>query len=301
MMFNSRLESYQKPFFDAMLGAGSTTYKPSALRRHDRPDPENVQQGFHAPDYGRLSKGFAITDRWELAAPPFVATKANNTPADNARLFAVLNVAMADASILAWDQKYCHDFWRPVAGIREHDKSMGPGATQASSSMDTDCDPLWSPLGAPNSNRITKNFTPPFPASPSGHATFGAAAFHITRLFYGQGGRYDEQTLGEDDLFDGLDFVSDELNGITTDNTGAPRPRHRRRFPDGLWRMIEENGRSRVYLGVLWVFDAFVVDANDDADLYRMKDRVRVRHRVRRGPRLKRSRARSCAKCVTRF
>jgi hypothetical protein len=58
-----------------------------------------------------------------------VAKKAGNLSADNALLFAFVNVAMADAGILAWDQKYCHDFWRPVVGIREHDKSMGPGAT----------------------------------------------------------------------------------------------------------------------------------------------------------------------------
>lgn len=37
------------------------------------------------------------------------------------------------------------------------------------------------------------------------------------------------------------------------------RPRHVRAFPDGLWQMIEENGRSRVFLGVHWVFDAFAV------------------------------------------
>jgi hypothetical protein len=314
-------------------GAGSTTYKASPLRGHHRPDPDNITQGFYAPDYGRLSKGFAITERFELAPPPFdnpeyeealrevrgkgikpelmgtlpnnvssrtidetaiglywaydgasqlgtpprlynqivraIAKKMNNSPTDNTRLFAFVNVAMADAGILAWDQKYCHDFWRPVVGIREHDKSMGPGATQPTDDMDNDCDPLWLPLGAPNTNRVTKNFTPPFPAYPSGHATFGAAAFHITRLFYGQGGRYDQGTLTADTLFDGLDFVSDEMNGINTDNTGAPRPRHRRRFPDGLWQMIEENGRSRIYLGVHWVFDAFVVGSNDEPDLDR--------------------------------
>jgi vanadium chloroperoxidase len=33
--------------------------------------------------------------------------------------------------------------------------------------------------------------------------------------------------------------------------------------------MIEENGRSRVYLGVHWVFDAFVVTEDDELDLYR--------------------------------
>ncbi|HEY5980828.1 MAG TPA: hypothetical protein VIT41_14475, partial [Microlunatus sp.] len=45
------------------------------------------------------------------------------------------------------------------------------------------------------------------------------------------------------------------------------RPRHTRNFPDGLWQMIEENGRSRVYLGVHWVFDAFAVKPNGAMDL----------------------------------
>jgi vanadium chloroperoxidase len=33
--------------------------------------------------------------------------------------------------------------------------------------------------------------------------------------------------------------------------------------------MIEENGRSRIYLGVHWIFDAFVVTDKNEADLYR--------------------------------
>src|SRR5262249_8352612 len=156
--------------------------------------------------------------------------------ATNARLFAFVNVAMADAGILSWDQKYIHDFWRPVVGIREHDRSLGPGATQAGDHVTNDGDPLWLPLGAPLSNRLGKNFTPPFPAYPSGHATFGAAALHITRLFYGKGGRYKDGTLSPDPLFDGLAFVSEELNGVTTDNTGAARLRHLRKFPQGLLR-----------------------------------------------------------------
>jgi vanadium chloroperoxidase len=146
-----------------------------------------------------------------------------NTPAQNARLFALVNVAMADAGILAWDQKYIHDFWRPVVGIREHDASMGPGATAPDNDISNDCDADWLPLGAPRTNRIGKNFTPPFPAYPSGHATFGAAAFHITRLFYNQGGRFGNNTLSRDNLFDGLSFVSDELNGISRDNKGTVR------------------------------------------------------------------------------
>lgn len=205
---------------------------------------------------------------------------------DNARLFALINVAMADAGILAWDQKYIHDFWRPVVAIREHDDSFGPGATHSTSVISEHADPQWLPLGAPASNsqgisfRVTnepdfpknrstpgymRNFTPPFPAYPSGHATFGAACFHAARLFYGVpvGDRQSDQ------LFESLDFVSDEFNGVTQDNEGTVRPRHVRRFPGGLWQMVLENGFSRVCLGVHWIFDAFVLGPAGDPDFGR--------------------------------
>jgi vanadium chloroperoxidase len=192
-----------------------------------------------------------------------VAIGRGNSDAQNARLFALVNTAMADAGILAWDQKYIHDFWRPVVGIREHDRSFGL-AGEADSDVSDDADVGWLPLGAPSTNSMgAKNFTPPFPAYPSGHATFGAAAFHVTRLFY-------SVPLGNrspDTLFDGLAFVSDEFNGVNFDNRGTVRPRHLRRFPQGLWQMIEENGRSRVFLGVHWVFDAFDVKPNGQMDL----------------------------------
>jgi membrane-associated phospholipid phosphatase len=194
-----------------------------------------------------------------------VAMARGNSPAQNARLFALLNTAMADAGILAWDQKYFHNLWRPVVGIRQHDASLGPLAVPGDV-VDNDCDAGWLPLGGPKTNEPgIKNFTPPFPAYPSGHATFGAAAFHIVRLFYG----IPKGHTGTDNLFDSMSFVSEELNGINTDNKGTVRPRHLRNFPRGLWQMIEENGRSRVYLGVHWVFDAFSVDGNNEIDVTR--------------------------------
>lgn len=206
-----------------------------------------------------------------------------NDEGENARLFAFVNAAMGDAGILAWEQKYCHDFWRPVVGIREHDKSCGPAARNppdATNDIDADADPFWLPLGAPNTNRtLMKNSTPNFPAYPSGHATFGAAAFHITRLFYGKGfaggdtaviagGKliFKNGNLVDDDLLDGLAFISEELNGMNQDNEGTVRPRHVRNFnldagnkplSGGLGRMIIENAASRIYLGVHWIFDAF--------------------------------------------
>lgn len=190
-----------------------------------------------------------------------IADGQGNDVAANARLFALVNAAMADAGILAWDDKYIYDVWRPVVGIREHDPSTGPGAV-GGSVLDADADPGWLPLGSPSTNNVgRKNFTPPFPAYPSGHATFGAAAFQTVRRFYGQDG------YCSDDLVEDLKFVSEELNGISVDNTGTVRPRHTRRFPGGVWQMIEENSRSRIFQGVHWVFDGFAVNEKDEIDL----------------------------------
>jgi len=182
----------------------------------------------------------------------------------------VVNAAIGDAGILAWDDKYFYDLWRPVLGIREHDPSTGPTAV-GGNVLDPDADPGWLPLASPRTNNVgRKNFTPNFPAYPSGHATFGAAVFQSVRRFYDKG------EYGSDDLVAGLEFVSDEFNGVSVDNTGTVRPRHARNFPNGLWQMIEENSRSRVFLGVHWVFDAFAVNGADEIDLTQNVGGVRL-------------------------
>ena len=97
------------------------------------------------------------------------------------------------------------------------------------------------PLGAPASNLAGPNFTPPFPAYPSGHAGFGGALFETMRRFY-----------GTDHI--GFTFVSDEFNGTTHDSDGTVRPYMPRSFST-LSQAEEENGQSRIYLGIHWVFD----------------------------------------------
>lgn len=190
-----------------------------------------------------------------------VAMAQGNNEGQNARLFAFVNAAMGDAGILCWEQKYCHDFWRPVVGIREHDERLGPAAPYLGVSANfLDGDPFWLPFGAQSTNQTdVKNFTPNFPSYPSGHATFGAAALHITRMFYG----IPANDKNPDGLAPGF-VVSDEFNGINRDNDGTVRPRHTRAFPGGLWEMIIENATSRVLLGVHWIFDAF--DFSEDKD-----------------------------------
>ena len=149
---------------------------------------------------------------------------------------------MADTCIAVWESKYFYDFWRPVTGIREADEGTGPtGAGDGNPA--TVGDPSFTPLGAPASSFKfnAPDCTPPFPAYPSGHAGFGGALFRILRRFYRTG-----------DI--AFTFVSDEFNGVTRDNDGTVRPLVPRSF-SLLSEAKEENGQSRIYLGIHWAFD----------------------------------------------
>lgn len=175
-----------------------------------------------------------------------VAKTQGNTMEQNARLFALINCAMADAGIHAWHWKYCFDLWRPVVGIREDDKATGPAATP-DKKITPPCDPFWKPFGAPRSNELKASFTPPFPTYPSGHASFGGATFEMVRLFYAHPDPMTEDTIE-------FTLASDELNGKTTDGDGSVRTRHARKY-SSMAEAMYDNSVSRIYLGVHWRFD----------------------------------------------
>jgi membrane-associated phospholipid phosphatase len=163
------------------------------------------------------------------------------------QILTAINVAMADAGIAAWYWKYHYDFWRPVIGVREADAGWGPtGKGDGNSLRHEKGDPFWLPLGAPKSNPIkvgSNNITPNFPAYPSGHSTFGSACFETAAALLGK---------RPEDIM--VEFVSDELNGKTTDYKGVVRPKLKLKL--SLRQAIVENEISRVYLGVHWLFDA---------------------------------------------
>jgi hypothetical protein len=184
--------------------------------------------------------GLGTPPRLYNQATRVIAQQKHNTEVENARLFALVNLALADAGIASWDTKYLENFWRPINAIRESDPGTGPTGL-GDGNPSTVGDPTWTPLGAPNDNGGGTNFTPPFPAYTSGHATFGAAAFTAIRRFYGT---------------DNISFTlgSDEFNGITVDQNGQVRPVVTRHY-SSLSQAIEENGISRIYLGIHWRFD----------------------------------------------
>ncbi len=86
-----------------------------------------------------------------------IARQRNMSIEAEARLFALLNIALADAAIVCWDGKYAFDFWRPITAISHADSDDNP---------DTAPDPGWDSLIV----------TPPFPEYPSGHSVFSGAA-----------------------------------------------------------------------------------------------------------------------------
>jgi hypothetical protein len=102
---------------------------------------------------------------------------------ENARLFALLGIASADAAIVSWDNKYAYNDWRPVTGIQNADTDGNPK---------TFADATWSSLIA----------TPPFPAYTSGHSTFSSSSARVLEFFFGT---------------DDVDFstTSDGLPGVT--------------------------------------------------------------------------------------
>jgi vanadium chloroperoxidase len=183
-----------------------------------------------------------------------------NTWLDEAGLLKALTAAavgMADAGIQAWHYKFSetHMMWRPVLGIRK------------ASDPETPADPSWRPLGRPDTNGTALAVTPNFPAYPSGHATFGAAAFEVLRRYIR---RHDPAHSFTDDQEDAIafTFVSDEFDGVSVDpRTGKPRPRKARHYPS-LWRAIVDNSESRIFLGVHWRFDGISRKGPNDTSIF---------------------------------
>jgi hypothetical protein len=85
---------------------------------------------------------------------------------ENARLFGLLNLSLADGYIASWESKYHYSFWRPVTAIHEAATDGNPA---------TVADPTWTPL----------QFTYPIPDHDSGHSVEGGAGAEALKQFFG--------------------------------------------------------------------------------------------------------------------
>ena len=146
------------------------------------PGPPSLDSERYAADYNEVKELGAVVgstrteDQTQIAlfwadgagteTPPghwnsiaqIIGAAQGNTLEENARLFGLLNIAMADAATCAWDAKYTFHFWRPVTAIA---------------------------FAEPELNWASFIVTPPFPDYVSGHSTFSGAAATVLALFYG--------------------------------------------------------------------------------------------------------------------
>ncbi len=102
---------------------------------------------------------------WNAIAGEISATRELSLM-ENVRLFALLNLTLADAAISCWEAKFHYYYWRPIDAIREADADGNP---------ETIADPDWTAL----------IFMPPFPDYTSGHSTFSRSAATILAGFFG--------------------------------------------------------------------------------------------------------------------
>jgi hypothetical protein len=198
------------------------------------PPPPALKSGKYARNYnevkllGSLNSPFRPQDRTDVAgfyaaASPVqiwnsaarqVSADHGLTLSENARLFGHLAMAMVDASIVCWDNKYTYNFWRPLSAIR---------AGHLDGNARTERDLAWTPLIS----------TPGHPSYPSGHASVSGAARRVLERAFGKDGHdivlttaslptvvlsyasFDEITTDIDDarIYGGIHFRFDQEAG----------------------------------------------------------------------------------------
>lgn len=118
---------------------------------------EQTQVGYFWADSGPFMWQRTLRD---------IASRYQPNVGDSARMFALVDLAMADAQIVCWSTKYEFSFWRPLTAITLADQDGNP---------DTEADSNWRPL-------IN---TPNFPEYTSGHTTSSAAAAETLQKLFG--------------------------------------------------------------------------------------------------------------------
>ena len=156
---------------------------------------------------------------WNQLARDQLSPRFGLDTADQARLYAIVNLAAADAAISCWNDKYYWSFWRPRAAIREAGTDGNPATVP---------DPNWESLFAPATQTTPPLGTPPFPDHPSGHSCVSGAVLNALADFFGR---------------DKVEF--DIVSGRSLDGVPIPK-RHFERFSDALQEVVE----ARIWGGI---------------------------------------------------
>jgi hypothetical protein len=143
----------------------------------DRTEYQTLCTPFWSDDLGTATP----PGHWNVIAQD-IARRRNLSVPECARLFALLNLAEADAGISCWETKYYFNFWRPENALRELDPKLNPNIVN-------------------KPDFIPNMASPPFPSYISGHSTFSAAGARMISL-----------CIGTDDV--DFSVTSDGLPGV---------------------------------------------------------------------------------------
>jgi hypothetical protein len=208
---------------------------PAQFRSHG---PNSLTSGLYAKEFNEVKEIGALNSTtrtddqtkaavfWQFAPIALwntlgreLADRYNLNTADQARFYAMFNLAAADGAISCWNDKYYWSFWRPRAAIREGDTDGNPK---------TIGDPNWESLFSPATVTTPPLGTPPFPDHPSGHGCVSGATLSAMADFFGKD-KVEITVVG-----------GRSLNGVLIP------PRHFDRFSDALDEIIE----ARIWGGI---------------------------------------------------
>ena len=126
-----------------------------------------VSQGLRTPDEAQIAVWHTEQAQFQFNRIARSESAADHRDLiEHARLFALLNMALADATTSVFEAKYHFNLWRPSTAIRNAD---------IDSNDDTVADPNWTPF-------LT---TPPHPEYPAAHGAVQAAAARIMKQYFG--------------------------------------------------------------------------------------------------------------------
>ena len=139
--------------------------------------------------------GAPIQNYWNEIAQT-AALAHGTTLVQNARLFALLDLTLADSVIAFYDAKYTYHFWRPITAIRAADSDGNPA---------TAGDPNWTPLAT----------TALDPSYPGAHAVVSAAGADVLATFFGDNDSFgvtSEVLPGVERTFSSFSAAADEAS-----------------------------------------------------------------------------------------
>jgi membrane-associated phospholipid phosphatase len=188
-------------------------YYTQALEVYAATTPQSNENRWIAEFWSDDVLGFTFSppSRWVAIANQAMVLE--NSSLEKGVMAAVkVGIALNDASVSCWNSKFYYNVERPVSYITKF------------------INPSWAvePL---TSTGFLKS-TPSFPAYPSGHSTFGAAAAEALTSVFGTNMA-----------------MTDRCHEGRTDFNGKPRSFN------NFYEMAEENAYSRIWLGVHWRMD----------------------------------------------